>query len=193
MFKYYNAHPRRLSVDDCVKRSITLATGIPYIEVQKGLNDHKKITRVKRFYHPPNPRSYMEKVLGFERVVVAPKADGTCVTVEEFAKLHPLGRYVLSILGHWTACIDGVIYDTWDCGEERVLSYYEVTDFNRTQIEKKYCYIVRREGEGKLSVTVYDGNGISASKVFDAADACVYEQNLRDRGFFNFDEIGEYI
>ena len=50
MFKYYNAHPRKLSVDDCVKRSITLATGIPYIEVQKGLNDHKKITGVKKFY-----------------------------------------------------------------------------------------------------------------------------------------------
>ena len=56
MFKYYNAHPRKLSVDDCVKRSITLVTGIPYIEVQKDPNDHKKITGVKSSTTTPIPK-----------------------------------------------------------------------------------------------------------------------------------------
>ena len=193
MFKYYNAHPRKLSVDDCVKRSITLATGIPYIEVQKGLNDHKKITGVKYFYDNPNPESYMEKVLGFKRVVVAPKVDGARVTVEEFVKLQPCGRYVLSISGHWTTCIDGIIYDTWDCGKKSVLSYYEITRSKRTTVEKKYCFTINREHKTLVFVTVYDGNGAFATRQMAREVAQDYIDSLYSRGFFNFDEIGEYI
>lgn len=35
-FRYYNAHPYNRLVDDCVKRSITLTTGISYKDVKKG-------------------------------------------------------------------------------------------------------------------------------------------------------------
>ena len=192
MFKYYNAHPRKLSVDDCVKRSIALTTGIPYVEVQKGLNAHKKITGAKRFFDKPNPRSYMENVLGFERVAVAKNADGTRVTVEEFAKLHPYGRFVISISGHWTACIDGTIYDTWDCGKETVLSYYEITRFEKIPVEKKHCFSVRREVD-LVFVTVYDGNGNFATRQVSGDVAQDYIDSLYARDFFNYDEIGEYI
>jgi hypothetical protein len=192
-FRYYNAHPRKLSVDDCVKRSIALATGIPYIEVQKGLNDHKKITGVKKFYNYPNPESYMKKVLGFERIAVAKNADGTRVTVEEFAKLHPCGRYVISISEHWTACIDGIIYDTWDCSKAGVLSYYEITSFKKTTVEKKYCFTVKRECGNCVFVTVYDGNGNFATKKLLREAAREYIDSLYARGFFNYDEMGEYI
>ena len=193
MFKYYNAHPRKLSVDDCVKRSITLATGINYIEVQKGLNDHKKITGVKKFYDYPNPESYMKKVLGFERIAVAKNADGTRVTVEEFAKLHPCGRFVISISGHWTTCIDGMIYDTWDCCKEDVLTYYEITRFKRTPVEKKYCFTINHEHETLVFVTVYDGNGAFATRQMAKEVAQDYIASLCAHGFFNYDEIGEYI
>ena len=193
MFKYYNAHPRRLSVDDCVKRSIALATGITYLDVQKGLNDHKKITGVKTFYDNPNPRSYMENVLGFERVAIHKNTNETCVTVEEFAKLHPCGRYVISLSGHWTACIDGIIYDTWDCSNEGVLSYYEIARFKRTTVEKKYCFTINREHETLVFVTVYDGNGAFATRQVSREVAQDYIDSLYTRGFFNYDEIGEYI
>ena len=193
MFKYYNAHPRKLSVDDCVKRSIALATGIPYLEVQKGLNDHKKITGVKKFYSTPNPESYMKKVLGFDRIEVSKNADGTRVTVEEFAKLHPCGRFVISISGHWTACVDGIVYDTWDCCKEGVLSYYEITRFKRTPVNKKYCFTVNREHETLVFVTVYDGNGAFATRRVSCEVAQDYIDSLYARGFFNYDEIGEYI
>ena len=191
-FRYYNAHPRRLSVDDCVKRSIALTTGIPYRDVQKGLNEHKKITGVNRFYNNPNPRSFMENVLGFGRVLAPKKADGTRESVEAFAKAHPRGRYVVSISGHWTACIDGIIYDTWDCGKESVLSYYEVTRFERTLVEKKYCFTARSE-QDRSFVTVYDGNGSFATKALTKEAAREYTEQLYARGFFNFDEMGEYI
>ena len=179
-------------VDDCVKRSVALATGIPYREVEKGLNGHKKVTGVKRFNDHPNPRGYMERVLGFPRVIVQKKADGTRDTVEDFAKAHPKGRYIVSVSGHWTACIDGIIYDTWDCSRERVLSYYAITRFERTRVEKKYCFTIKRES-GLVSVTVYDGNGCFATKRFSEAAAREYAEWLNERGFFNFDEMEDYI
>ena len=193
MFRYYNAHPRKLSVEDCVKRSITLATGIPYTEVQKELNAHKKVTGARKFYDYPNPRSYMENVLEFRCVALARNTDGTRVTVGEFAEKHPRGRYVISMLGHWTACIDGIIYDTWDCREEGVLSYYEVTRFKRTRVEKKYCFSVKR-GQGELAfVTVYDGNGAFATRQVSCEVAQDYIDSLYACGFFNYDEMGDCI
>ena len=188
MFRFYNAHPRKLSVDDCVKRSIALTTGIPYAEVQRGLNGHKKITGAKSFNSHRNPESYMEKVLGFAPVRVAQRG----VTVQEFAESHTLGRYVISVREHWTACIDGIIYDTWDCGGEEVLEYFAVTRFTKIPVEKKYCFTVVKDGAWR-TVTVYDGNGRFASRQLTEEGAREYIEELYGRGFFNFDEMGEYI
>ena len=187
---YYNIHPRHLAVDDCVKRAVALATGMPYMLVQRGLNEHKRVTGVKRFYDFPNPRSYMENVLGIPNVRM-PR--GSSVTVGEFARKNPKGRYVLSVSGHWTACVDGVVYDTWDCTEKNLLSYYKVEQFDRIRVEKKYCYVSRREKGGEVSVTVYDGNGAFASRRLCTKEAEEYIASLSDRGFFNFDDMGEYI
>jgi hypothetical protein len=154
------------------------------------MNEHKKVTGVKLFYNNPNPRSYMENVLGFLRITL-PKGDR--ITVSEFAKRHPFGRYVVSVSGHWTACIDGIVYDTWDCTDQKVLSYYEITKFSKTKVEKKYCFRVQN-GNGDITcVMVYDGNGMYATKELEREEAREYIENLYERGFFNFDEMGEYI
>lgn len=192
-FRYYNAHPYNRLVDDCVKRSIALTTGISYKDVKKGLNEHKKITGAKAFNEKGNPGSYMENALGFPRTIAQKRSDGTRETVEEFARSHPKGRYVVSVVGHWTACIDGIIYDTWDCSKERILSYYEVTRFERRLVEKKYCFTLDRESENCVLITVYDGNGIFATKQFAKETALEYVAGLYERGFFNFDEMGDYI
>lgn len=192
-FHYYNAHPYNRLVDDCVKRSIALTTGISYKDVKKGLNEHKKITGAKAFNENGTPGSYMENVLGFPRTIAQKRSDGTRETVEEFARSHPKGRYVVSVVGHWTACIDGIIYDTWDCSKERILSYYEVTRFERRLVEKKYCFTLDRESENCVLITVYDGNGIFATKQFAKETALEYVAALYERGFFNFDGMGDYI
>ena len=192
-FRYYNAHPYNRLVDDCVKRSIALTTGISYKDVKKGLNEHKKITGAKAFNEKGNPESYMENALGFPRTIAQKRSDGTRETVEEFARSHTKGRYVVSVVGHWTACIDGIIYDTWDCSKERSLSYYEVTRFERRLVEKKYCFTLDHESENCVLITVYDGNGIFATKQFAKETALEYVAALYERGFFNFDEMGDYI
>ena len=41
-------------------------------------------------------------------------------TVGEFAEENPNGRYLVTMQGHITAIIDGIIYDTFDCSNKRM-------------------------------------------------------------------------
>lgn len=98
-----------------------------YMDVQRGLNAHKKITGAKYYYSSGHPRSYVENVLGFPRVLIPKKEDGSRMTAREFCQVHPKGRYIISMPGHWSAVINGMIVDTWDCSEEGLYSYYVIT------------------------------------------------------------------
>ena len=180
-FLYYNAHPYQLDVDDCVKRAITVTTGMEYMEVQRGLNQHKKLTGAKKFNTDRNPQSYVENVLRFPRVSISKKADGTRITVNEFCKSHPKGRFILSILGHWSAVINGTILDTWDCGDEELYSYYEITPIKR-KIPIRYGFIIRREANNKASVSFYDGRGACSVRMILAEHIDGYRACLLDMG-----------
>lgn len=50
-------------------------------------------------------------------------------TVLDFAKAHPSGRYVIQIANHFTACVDGVILDAWNCGGKCVVGYFDMSNF----------------------------------------------------------------
>ncbi len=182
-FRYYNAHPRHLLVDDCVKRAISVTCGMDYMDVQRGLNAHKKITGAKDFNSPGNPRSYVEKVLGFPRVAIPKKDDGSRVSAHEFCEIHPKGRYIISMSGHWSAVINGTIVDTWDCSEEGLYSYYSVTPIEGYERRKITSgFIIRQETEDTVSVSFYDGNGSKVVKIIPAQYADGYRACLLDMG-----------
>ena len=124
MYKYCNVHPKHLDVEDCVKRAIVLTTGMDYMEVQRGLNAHKKITGEKSFNSGKNPGSYVENVLGAKRIRFYKEEGKPQMTGANFCEKFGIGKYILSMPGHWTACFDGVIWDTWDCSNEIVYSCY---------------------------------------------------------------------
>lgn len=66
------------------------------------------------------------KRLGFEYTGVSNVKGSKRPTVAEFARSHKTGRYILRVANHVVACVDGVYYDTWDCGYKSVYGYYEV-------------------------------------------------------------------
>ena len=45
---------------------------------------------------------------------------------KRFCRKYPKGKYLLRMAGHVTACVDGVIYDTWDCSGKCVYVAWEV-------------------------------------------------------------------
>ena len=131
MYKFCNVHPKGLLVPDCVKRAITKTADMDYHEVQLQLNRHKKLTGAKTFNEDKNWKSFVENVLNgtklnFPAVKGIPRMNGT-----RFCKAYPKGRYILNMAGHWTACVDGIIYDTWDCRDKCVYTAYKM----RTQEE----------------------------------------------------------
>ena len=126
MYEFCNVHPYGLMVGDCVKRAITKTTGMDYMEVQRGLNRHKKITGAKVFNESHNPDSYVENVLHAKKIVFPAEKGKPRMNGERFCKAYPKGKYILSMAGHWSCCIDGVIYDTWDCSEKCVYKCYVI-------------------------------------------------------------------
>jgi hypothetical protein len=64
--------------------------------------------------------------LGFEYTGISNKKGSKRPTVDEFAKKHPIGKYILSVANHVVACVDGKYYDTWDSGYKCLYGYYEL-------------------------------------------------------------------
>lgn len=125
-FIFFNAHPKGLKVGDCVKRAITKATGMDYMEVQRELNRYKKVTGADAFNCKTNYKPYIEKVLKGKKISFPAKKGFNRMDGYHFANRYPKGKFILSMAGHLTACIDGVIYDTWDCREKCVYTAWEI-------------------------------------------------------------------
>lgn len=124
MYKFLNLHPQGKLVGDCVKRAIAKVEERDYLEVQRELNRLKKETGCKVFNDRKNLDAYVKKhnytKLSFPAEKGKPRMNG-----ERFCKAYPKGRYILNMAGHWSCCVDGVIYDTWDCSEKCVYTAWK--------------------------------------------------------------------
>lgn len=125
MFEYYNPHPKGLRVGDCVKRAFTKVLDMDYKEVSLALNRFKKTTGAKKFNSNNNWKPFIKKLgwkkLSFPAVMGEQRMNGY-----SFCKAYPKGKYVLRMAKHLSSCVDGVIYDTWDCREKCVYNAWEV-------------------------------------------------------------------
>lgn len=187
MYKYYNPHPKGLSTDDCVKRAIVVVTGMDYSKVQRGLNEYKTVTGAKSFNGIKNLR-YVEDVLKAKKITFH-----SDLTAEEFCKKYPRGRFILDMNEHWSACVDGCIYDTWNCGKEKVNFAYEVTAEpytlpNRKQQIFKYCCTSERITDTETCIRIYDGNGTFVERIIPTELTAGYVRCLQDSNY-NYIEL----
>lgn len=120
--------------DDCVCRSIAIATGIPYQEVYNALNELGKTERTgkrkrgrssaRTGVYKNTIRRYMEAI-GWTWTPTIQIGQGCKVHLREDEL--PRGRLVVSVSRHVTAAIDGAIHDTHDPsrgGSRCVYGYY---------------------------------------------------------------------
>ena len=126
-WQYYNPHPKGKSVGDCVKRSITKVTGWDYMDVQRKLNKIKREVGAKHFNSDKTLQTFI-KEMGWQRTTFPAVKGKKRMSGESFCQQYPEGKFILQMAGHWTACVDGVIYDTWDCREKCVYSCYRVKE-----------------------------------------------------------------
>lgn len=149
MYQFYNAHPQGKFVRDCVKRAIAKAANMDYQEVSLLLNRQKKVTGAKSFNDNKNYQSFIETILkgkktSFPAVAGSPRMNG-----ERFCRAYPKGAYILRMAGHLSACVNGIIYDTWDCSDKCVYTAWQIPN---AKLKETYNQIEKIDAEiGKLN------------------------------------------
>lgn len=117
MYKYYNANPRKLLIDDCVLRSISVAEGTTWEECQKKLS---KLANKEAMLL--NDVEFVEKYLD-ERY---PRKCYKNMTIGQFCRTCSKGHFVVTTKGHITAIIDNVIVDTFDCSNRIMMCCWQI-------------------------------------------------------------------
>ena len=122
MYSYYNPHPLKDRIGDCVIRAISKALNQSWEETYIELcllgyimGDLPSSNRVWD--------SYLN-TQGFTRHIVSAECLD-CYTINDFCKEYPQGIYIIGTGTHAVCVIDGTIYDTWQSGDETPIYFYK--------------------------------------------------------------------
>lgn len=117
MYKYYNANPRDLHIEDCTARALSTALGIPWSDAYDMLSKSARDMGMMM-----SSVDAVEEFLDrwFERVYITEE------TVSEFIRNHPRGRFLITMPNHITALVEGVNYDTFNPGNKRIWSAWTI-------------------------------------------------------------------
>ena len=116
-YKFLNANARGNFVNDCTIRAISVAEGKSWDSTYKELSEIAQRNGIIL-----DDVNFIEPLLDsrYDRVCYDGKLVG------DFAEEHPIGTYLITMNGHITCCIDGTIYDTFDCRERVMWCAWEV-------------------------------------------------------------------
>lgn len=113
MYKFHNNNALGLFENDCTVRAISTATGNSWDDTYKHLSNTARIQGTmmddKDFI-----RDYLDE--HYERIYNIPR------TVGEVAGTHPNDILLITMNGHITCSMYGIIYDSFDC-RERIAEY----------------------------------------------------------------------
>lgn len=128
-YNYYNPNPlsdekKAWDRGDCVIRAFAVALDISWVEAFDILSEEARKT-----YNVPNDRKVFDAVLKRNGAIyhgVKPQEGEKRMTVAEFCKTHPDGRFFVKISSHCTAVVNGVCLDTWNPSKKAVCCYYQI-------------------------------------------------------------------
>lgn len=118
-FKYYNANPFGRNVNDCTIRAISLAVELSWEDTYMLLAEYGRKNGITF-----SEVDFIDEFLCHRYKRFCPNKD--VKTVEDFVNLDLSGRWLITMNGHITAVIDGVLYDTFDCSDRYIWSIYRV-------------------------------------------------------------------
>lgn len=136
----YNANTSNKNTGDCVARSISLALGMDYDEVKRGLKKVGHEMNLPGWNYFRGFTRYIREQVGYDISWRKPvEVFNRTLTVEEFSQELDTGTYLLlcgkveGSTSHMVACIDGNYYDSWD-SSNRIVSYFMVIDTDRYSV-----------------------------------------------------------
>ncbi len=128
VFVYLNVNPDKNRTIDCVIRAVSFVTKKDWDTTFMHI-----AVKCMKYHDMPEVNYVWAEYLtemGFRRHMI-PDTCPLCYTVNDFCKDHPIGTFLLVIVGygerggHVVAVEFGNHYDTWDSGNEVVTYYWE--------------------------------------------------------------------
>lgn len=117
-----NLNPTGKKYGDCVVRALMKANGKSWAETYSDL-----CAIGLEMYAMPNDKAVYEKYLeqnGWKKQKMPRFEDNSRYTVSEFSEENPKGTFVITVANHITTVVDGILYDTWDCGHKSICNYW---------------------------------------------------------------------
>lgn len=111
MFRYYNANIYNNNIEDCTIRAISVAENISWDKAYIKLSDYAR-KRGLMLSSVQSIESYLDD--NYKRFC------NYNITVGEFARRYNKGTYLVTMRGHITVIINGVIIDTFDCSNRKM-------------------------------------------------------------------------
>lgn len=127
-FQYYQPNKKDLKdkFGDCTIRALSKALDCSWVEAFDVTVPYCREYQCSNIFDLPiQIEKDIFEELGFEYHGISNKRGSTRPTVDEFAKAHPTGTYILNVAHHEVACVDGKYYDTWDSGYKCLYGYFE--------------------------------------------------------------------
>lgn len=121
MYEYYNPNPNGKTVSDCVIRAISKALKQSWEETYIELSLQGYL--MADLLNSNAVWSAYLKNKGFIRDVVSNDCP-ECYTIEDFAREHPNGTFIVGTGTHAVAVVDGTIYDAWHSENEQPIYFY---------------------------------------------------------------------
>lgn len=110
-YEYLNMNPHKLDTDDCSARAISVAENISWDKAYRKLSDYAR-ERGLMLSSVQSIESYLDD--NYKRFC------NYNITVGEFARRYNKGTYLVTMRGHITVIINGVIIDTFDCSNRKM-------------------------------------------------------------------------
>lgn len=111
MYQYYNANPLKNRVSDCVIRAISVAERKTWDETYRELSKLAQKDGILL-----DDVDFVEPLLDKRYRRICCKD----MYVRDFVDSHPYGTYLITMNGHITCCMNGTIYDTFDCLDRKM-------------------------------------------------------------------------
>lgn len=120
-YKYLNLNPKQRNVSDCTVRAFALAHNISWYDAFDILTKYARKACIVL-----DDTSFIDEFLSDNYNYICYKCFGEKITVRSLCTRYPIGIYLITMSGHITCMIDGVIYDTWNPSDKYVWRVWEV-------------------------------------------------------------------
>lgn len=123
IFKYLNLNPKLKKVSDCTVRAFALAHNINWYKAYDILSSYAREECIII-----DDVDFIDDFLSNRYDYKCFKCDNISIKLREVAVIYNKGVFLITMPGHITCMIDGIVYDTWDPSDRYVWRIWQIRE-----------------------------------------------------------------